>query len=1377
MTENNTTESHAITTGGFSPFTSGHNSVSDEMKKGGHSSVNIFTTKSSRRPIAVEKKVKYIQTAVGPDVNVDSTVTPLHAAAQLYASGKRGKLVVYGGSDRTEIADRLRDYNNKESKHGFYNFDSIEFKQVGGERKEGAKGMAGVSGSAARKAKNPTQLKKFLPKALHPHAEDIFKDIHEETDMPLAIFLLGGPGSGKDYVLNNVFSRFDLTEVQADHLLSGAASELIHENKNIVINGANDLDKIKVISALLEDYEIDHVFVSVTNKVSRLRNSLREQPLAESKRIEKFLHAERLTEALDCFIFNNSINLKESSELEKVFFANQIEKLLGRLVGYGLEIKEEAKLQSFVLIREKKFAPVKHHKSGLPLKYTKGLTAKEIAAKKRHIDRNARLSDKDPEAYKDMPGDRRIRKKGIPLSKHTIAVRKMMANEETVQEGKLDVIPKLASLFVNREVKGLPKTIEVARLAAQRQGQIEKNIDKTLKVATVPVGVAGLSSDEAEVNKNKPVESKDKQKKIGEEFIEEGKADKSLAAKAAKSGVSLRTLRAVYRRGVAAWNSGHRPGTTPAQWGHARVNSYINKGKTYHTADKDLREAAAKYGERGTGENKGKFWTGSSWKKPSEMSDEERYGKTGAAIRKLDPEAYKQRDKTAAGNQALLKQLQSKPPAPAPEPREEPAAPAPSGETSGTRRTPTPMTPDEIAQGDAIRRNREMIRAMTDRGHGRGEFPWSKEDHDELDRLTYEYEQELERDEDGQEIEVKKPFSTKREIIKVPPTPSGGGIPKLPRIRHPGIPIPKKPVNAQFELQSDLDSLFEMQLVGTDEYRRHAIAMTPGQNQEIEDVTKTMGMDVSAKEDCDCPDESDCGCDEPMPKGNRRNFRELRSEAKQATQVELPPTADVTPTLKRTKGSNRLVTPSRLINPAIDGLPVASRLTGEGFIATDNIPNAATALKAGKLVGKGIARAIPIAGAALAVSDVAARAKSGDYTGAGISAASGLAYQVPGVGTVAGMALDAANYARDSEKEKEAAAKSKRIKPTSTAKVNEANAPKPPNWEAERQIAKIVKQAETSPKGKATRAFGTVRNWGKSAADTATDLAKDAGKVVKSVPSAASKLGSAISRSSAAQAVGRAAASPIGQGIGRVIPGVAFVSFGKDAIDRFKQGDIAGGAISTGGAIASAVPGVGGLVGTVGAAGANLVRDYYKNKQPIPEEFEVTHEMLNEAVQYHMENNISFTENVFRPGSEMFFEMLKEAKRLYKEGAYEPMDEYEKDLLDSDVGEYAAHEGTMVPLDFPFQEEDLNEEDETGGKGIGKPWRENGGGAVYVRDGASIRKVRFSQSGMKKKYMDPGATRSFVARHHCLTNKDRTSASYWACRWPRFFSNSGKVWW
>jgi len=56
-------------------------------------------------------------------------------------------------------------------------------------------------------------------------------------------------------------------------------------------------------------------------------------------------------------------------------------------------------------------------------------------------------------------------------------------------------------------------------------------------------------------------------------------APDGLAAKAKKSGISVGTLKKVYDRGVAAWRTGHRPVTTPQQWGMARVNAFIVKKK------------------------------------------------------------------------------------------------------------------------------------------------------------------------------------------------------------------------------------------------------------------------------------------------------------------------------------------------------------------------------------------------------------------------------------------------------------------------------------------------------------------------------------------------------------------------------------------------------------------------------------------------------------------------------------------------------------------------------------------------------------------------------------------------------------------------------
>jgi len=70
---------------------------------------------------------------------------------------------------------------------------------------------------------------------------------------------------------------------------------------------------------------------------------------------------------------------------------------------------------------------------------------------------------------------------------------------------------------------------------------------------------------------------------------------------------------------------------------------------------------------------------------------------------------------------------------------------------------------------------------------------------------------------------------------------------------------------------------------------------------------------------------------------------------------------------------------------------------------------------------------------------------------------------------------------------------------------------------------------------------------------------------------------------------------------------------------------------------------------------------------------------------------------------------------------------------------------------------------------IGKPKR---GGSkkfyVYVRDKGKIKKVSFGQVGMSAKINDPKARQAFAARHDCKNKKDKTKASYWSCRLPRY---------
>ena len=112
----------------------------------------------------------------------------------------------------------------------------------------------------------------------------------------------------------------------------------------------------------------------------------------------------------------------------------------------------------------------------------------------------------------------------------------------------------------------------------KRASHFDKNKDKEGEDAFKPA--PGDSQADT-----KPSQHTKKYKKM----FGEGAADKSLQKKADKSGMPVGVLKQVYKRGVAAWKGGHRPGTTPEQWGHARVNSFVTKSKgTWGGADQDL---------------------------------------------------------------------------------------------------------------------------------------------------------------------------------------------------------------------------------------------------------------------------------------------------------------------------------------------------------------------------------------------------------------------------------------------------------------------------------------------------------------------------------------------------------------------------------------------------------------------------------------------------------------------------------------------------------------------------------------------------------------------------------------------------------------------
>ena len=98
--------------------------------------------------------------------------------------------------------------------------------------------------------------------------------------------------------------------------------------------------------------------------------------------------------------------------------------------------------------------------------------------------------------------------------------------------------------------------------------------------------------EKGEVKKSKHTKAYDKlygeSLDVNEEKLD-ASAEKGLKNKADDTGVPIGILRDVYRRGMAAWKSGHRPGAGQQQWAMARVNSFLTKQPgTWGGADKDL---------------------------------------------------------------------------------------------------------------------------------------------------------------------------------------------------------------------------------------------------------------------------------------------------------------------------------------------------------------------------------------------------------------------------------------------------------------------------------------------------------------------------------------------------------------------------------------------------------------------------------------------------------------------------------------------------------------------------------------------------------------------------------------------------------------------
>ena len=193
----------AFTFGRFNPPTIGHEKLINKVAQQRTDDYKIYLSKSedsSKNPLNARTKLttmKQMFPRHSSNIVINQSNMILDIATDLYKRGYK-EITMVVGSDRVREFDTiLKKYNGVKSRHGLYDFDSINVVSAG-ERDPDAEGATGMSASKMRDAakdKDFDTFKKGLPSsfARTKNAQDLFRNVRK--GMMLAASIDHGAGA------------------------------------------------------------------------------------------------------------------------------------------------------------------------------------------------------------------------------------------------------------------------------------------------------------------------------------------------------------------------------------------------------------------------------------------------------------------------------------------------------------------------------------------------------------------------------------------------------------------------------------------------------------------------------------------------------------------------------------------------------------------------------------------------------------------------------------------------------------------------------------------------------------------------------------------------------------------------------------------------------------------------------------------------------------------------------------------------------------------------------------------------------------------------------------------------------------------------------
>jgi len=595
-----------FTFGRFNPPTTGHEKLLDKLKTvSGTSRYVVFPSQSQNQkkdPLPFALKVAYMRKMFpkhSKSILADKKVYNAFDIVVKLFNEKYTDVTMVVGSDRVkEFQSILDKYNGVTGKrHGYYKFNNISVVSAG-ERDPDAEGVSGMSASKMRAAASLGDSKSFmmgLPKGFKD-GQKLFNDVRkymgivEERDMGL---MTDYEELRDAYLTGDVWNIDDLIEAR------GITGKIIRRGTNYVsfVDEDNKVHKAWLHEINVNENPFAGGMLDPTPLMRKLRGKLDSRII--STVIKKYMDGvdkgkdkggdPRTTGRLSKNSLISDIVQQYGLERKYGMNARDIIKYINKLVNKG-------KVDRKYTVEVKQDPDIKDSPGTEPAKYYakdsegKGMS---VSTKKK---RDAHFTKKKKGS---APGDADAKTKP---SKHTNKFKQMYGEKydsDKFFDGKGTPEQRLQLLKLqNKALKTFP--------SSPKQKEIRKEINALRKKMGMKVKTEKLNKnadmgdyiDDFEKSDSPQFKGKSKEKRKDmaiaaylsrNEQMEINEKIEGLVTKAKKSGMPYGILKKVYDRGMAAYKTGHRPGTTAQQWAFARVNSFTTKSAgTWGKADKDL---------------------------------------------------------------------------------------------------------------------------------------------------------------------------------------------------------------------------------------------------------------------------------------------------------------------------------------------------------------------------------------------------------------------------------------------------------------------------------------------------------------------------------------------------------------------------------------------------------------------------------------------------------------------------------------------------------------------------------------------------------------------------------------------------------------------